>query len=123
MKTTSPSHSLDLSSHSAAAIVRQRVSENHNIRRCLATAALVLALQGTSSSQVPLIMNYQGRVDVGGVNFDGTGQFRFAIVDQGTNTSLQATATATVTSGFVTSIVVTDGGSGYTSAPTASFMK
>ena len=51
------------------------------------------------------------------MNFDGTGQFRFAIVDQGTNTSVQATATATVTSGFVTSITVDSGGSGYTSTP------
>ena len=116
MKTTSPSRSFN-SSHSAAASVRHRVSKNHKSRRWLATAAFIVALSGTSPAQVPQLINYQGRVAVAGVNFDGTGQFRFAIVDQGTNTSVQATATATVTSGFVTSITVTNGGSGYTSAP------
>ena len=29
----------------------------------------------TASAQVPGIINYQGRVTVGGTNFDGTGQF------------------------------------------------
>jgi hypothetical protein len=32
-------------------------------------------------AQVPGIINYQGRVVVGGTNFDGTGLFRFALVD------------------------------------------
>ena len=35
----------------------------------------------TSAQQVPGIINYQGRVTVGGTNFDGAGQFKFALVD------------------------------------------
>ena len=34
-----------------------------------------------ASAQVPQLINYQGRVAVSGVNFDGTGQFKFALVD------------------------------------------
>jgi hypothetical protein len=69
---------------------------------------------------VPNILNYQGRIAVRGVNFDGTGQFKFALVDGGTTTTPEtrtATGTAVVTSGFVTSITLADGGAGYTSAP------
>jgi hypothetical protein len=34
----------------------------------------------SSYAQVPGIINYQGRVGVGGTNFTGTGQFQFALV-------------------------------------------
>ena len=37
------------------------------------------------SAQVPGIINYQGRVSVSGTNFNGTGQFEFALVDRGNN--------------------------------------
>ena len=43
--------------------------------------ALVALLACTLHAQVPQILNYQGRVAVGAVNFDGAGQFRFALVD------------------------------------------
>ncbi len=33
-------------------------------------------------AQVPQMINYQGRVSVHGTNFDGTGQFQFALVDE-----------------------------------------
>ncbi|MBK8036912.1 MAG: hypothetical protein IPK22_07210 [Verrucomicrobiaceae bacterium] len=36
---------------------------------------------GTLHSQVPNLVSYQGRVAVGTVNFEGTGQFRFALVN------------------------------------------
>lgn len=39
------------------------------------------------SAQVPQIINYQGRVVVGGTNFDGTGQFQFALVNHGGSTN------------------------------------
>lgn len=71
----------------------------------------------TALAQVPSAISYQGRVQVSGTNFTGTGQFKFALVSPGTNTSRQATATATLTSGFITGISVTDGGAGYASAP------
>ena len=32
-------------------------------------------------AQVPQLINYQGRVAVGAVNFDGAGQFKFALVN------------------------------------------
>jgi formylglycine-generating enzyme required for sulfatase activity len=37
-------------------------------------------------AEVPRIVSYQGRIAVGTVNFDGQGQFRFALVDAGGNT-------------------------------------
>ena len=45
---------------------------------------LILAatfVSGTLRAQVPQLVNYQGRVAVNGVNFDGTGQFKFALVN------------------------------------------
>lgn len=60
---------------------------------------------------------YQGRVQVGGTNFTGAGQFKFALVSAGTNVTRQATAVAAVNSGFITSYTVTDGGAGYSSPP------
>ena len=35
----------------------------------------------TLHAQVPQLINYQGRVAVGTVNFDGSGQFKFALVN------------------------------------------
>lgn len=43
----------------------------------VALSALAAAAQG----QVPQIINYQGRIAVGGTNFNGTGQFKFALVN------------------------------------------
>src|SRR5687767_9617199 len=34
-----------------------------------------------TSAQVPQLINYQGRIQVGTNNFDGTGQFKFALVN------------------------------------------
>lgn len=35
----------------------------------------------TASAQVPQIINYQGRITVGGTNYDATGLFKFALVN------------------------------------------
>lgn len=87
---------------------------------------LLLSISGAffiiskANAQVPNIFNYQGRIAVQGVNFDGSGQFKFALVDGGTTTTpaaRTATGTAVITSEFVTSITLTDGGAGYTSDP------
>ena len=72
-------------------------------------------------AQVPALINYQGRVTVDGTNFNGTGQFQFALVDGGTELSRQATATANLTGGFVTSVTVNDGGAGYADVPAVGF--
>lgn len=47
----------------------------------LASALAALFLTGPLHAQVPILLNYQGRVAVGATNFDGTGQFKFALVD------------------------------------------
>lgn len=65
---------------------------------------------GGASALIP----YQGRVVVNGTNFNGTGQFKFALVTP----SIAATATAAVGGGSITSISVNTGGVGYQSPPT-----
>jgi len=94
-----------------------------SIRRLLATAFLALAV--TAAALVPNILNYQGLIAVRGVNFDGTGLFKFALMDGGTTTTpTTRTATAVVTSGFVTSApsvtTTVGGGSGATATAIAS---
>ena len=51
--------------------------------KTLIARTLILFLLGGSAlhAQVPQLINYQGRVAVGGVNFDGSGQLKFALVD------------------------------------------
>ena len=44
---------------------------------CLAASVF----SGPLLAQVPQLLNYQGRVSVQGANFDGAGQFKFALVD------------------------------------------
>ena len=82
----------------------------------LAVGGALLAT-GTVYAAGPDTLTYQGRVNVGGQVFSGNGQFKFALVNSGANLARPATATAVITSGFVTSINVTDGGNGYTSPP------
>ena len=42
---------------------------------------------GTTQAAVPQQLNHQGRVAVNGVNFDGTGQFKFALVNANGSTT------------------------------------
>ena len=44
----------------------------------------ILSLVTLASAQVPKMINYRGRVAVGdpAVNFDGTGEFKFALVNE-----------------------------------------
>lgn len=84
-------------------------------RLCLATTfSLVCAV---AFAGVPPTLHYQGKVTVDGEPFHGRGLFQFALVDGGTENVRGATATALVTNGFVTSVTVVDGGSGYDAAP------
>lgn len=86
----------------------------------LRALALVLTLTSTAlHAQVPQILNYQGRVAVGDppVNFDGSGAFKFALVQGGDNVSETATATTIVVNGFVVGATLNYGGRGYTTAP------
>lgn len=84
---------------------------------CLVLGFPVAAL----ADGVPHMLNYQGRVAVDGQNFTGTGYFKFALVDGGSNQHRTATAVATVSgSNRIASVTVTNGGSGYTTAPAVS---
>jgi N-acetylneuraminic acid mutarotase len=54
------------------------------IAKILICAGLVFMAQpwaGRLQAQVPPMLNYQGRVVAGGTNFNGLGQFKFALVD------------------------------------------
>jgi len=76
---------------------------------CLFTAVKPASAQNT-------VVTYQGRVQSGGNDFTGSGQFKFALVT-GINSATSATATANLSGQFVTSYTVTFGGSGYVIAP------
>src|SRR2546425_9985708 len=90
--------------------------------RLLLTAAVGLCspLFNPPARAQNTVLTYQGRVTANGANFTGMGRFKFALVTSA-NASQQATATATLTGGFVTSVTVVSGGSGYTSAPAVTF--
>lgn len=67
---------------------------------------------------------YQGRVEVDGVPFTGTGQFNFMLVSKNPFTTTPTAATASVTTldnGGIEFISISNFGSGYTSTPTISF--
>jgi len=84
----------------------------------LLTVITALTAAVGALAQVPSIINYQGRLSASGTNlFNGLGQFKFALVNGGTNLNWQATAVATVSGGFLTIIAVTDGGHGYGETP------
>ena len=51
------------------------------------TTLLIIALAIPVMAQMPRLLDYQGRIAVNGVNFDGDGWFKFALVDaEGTTT-------------------------------------
>lgn len=81
------------------------------------SALSLLAAAAPAVAQVPSLLNYQGRVTVSGTNFTGNGQFKFALVDGGTDKSRQATATAVVSNGKIVGIDLVFGGMGYATAP------
>ena len=49
--------------------------------RCALLRAAVLLLIPCTAHAVPALLNHQGRVAVNGVNFEGTGHFKFALVN------------------------------------------
>jgi hypothetical protein len=83
----------------------------------LPALALAASLPPSALAQVPSLLSYQGRVQVQGSNYTGTGRFKLALVNEGVNLNDTATARASVVLGQVSSITVSRGGSGYTSAP------
>jgi hypothetical protein len=83
--------------------------------RCGAAAALVIAVllfAGTARAQVPLLLNFQGRVAVGTTNFNGAGQFKFALVNTNGTTTFWSNNNSSVSGGEPTaavSLAVTNG--------------
>ena len=78
---------------------------------------LSLGLIHVSLAAVPGILNYQGKIATEGVNFEGTGNFKFALVDGGTALSQRATVIAELAYGFVVNASIDNPGSGYTDVP------
>jgi N-acetylneuraminic acid mutarotase len=56
-----------------------RITAMNTVRFALVLVAVFLA--SVVRAQVPQLINFQGRVAVAGMNFDGTGQFKFALVN------------------------------------------
>jgi hypothetical protein len=84
----------------------------HSILIWLTLAVSVIGLPAQNT-----VVTYQGRVQTGGSDFTGPGQFKFALVTV-TNKSSTATAVANPPSGgFITVITVTFGGNGYVTPP------
>jgi hypothetical protein len=88
--------------------------------KLLFAATFLLSSTVATIGQVPQLLNYQGRIAVNGTNFTGSGLFKFALVDGGTNLTRAATGIATNVSGFLVGVNITDGGAGYTTPPTVS---
>ena len=81
------------------------------LRFILRLLALLLCVS-TARAQVPQLIHFQGRVVVGTTNFDGTGSFKFALVDAtGATTywSNNGTSTAGSEPSAAVSLVVTKG--------------
>jgi hypothetical protein len=106
---------------------------NH-IRRFASLALAAILLAGTLRAQVPQLINYQGRVAVGALNFDGSGAFKFALVstnglttfwsNDGTSTAgSQPTAavTLTVTKGLYSVLLGDTSLAGMTAIPNSVF--
>ncbi len=89
----------------------------------LCFALTFAAVPSAWAQGVPHLLNYQGRVAVDGQNFTGTGYFKFALVDGGSDQNRTATATATVSaSNRISGVTITDGGSGYVTPPAVSIV-
>ncbi|WP_395736574.1 kelch repeat-containing protein [Prosthecobacter sp.] len=72
---------------------------------------LILAVCAVHA-QVPGLLNYQGRVAVGSVNFNGSGQFKFALVNSGGGTTFwsnDGTSTAGAQPAAAVTLAVTKG--------------
>ena len=78
---------------------------------------LLCWLYSSLLAEVPQLINYAGRISVNNVNYDGTGNFKFALLTENALNPVQATATGTVASGFLIGISVANSGSGYLEPP------
>ncbi|MDZ4289946.1 MAG: hypothetical protein U0984_18415, partial [Prosthecobacter sp.] len=76
--------------------------------RALALFFTVAVTVATVHAQVPQLINYQGRIAVGITNFDGAGQFKFALVNaDGTTTYWSNDGTSTAGSQPTAAVTLT----------------
>jgi hypothetical protein len=87
------------------------------LRFTIFLALLSLAYYPLHLSAQNTILAYQGSVQDGGTNFTGTGLFQFALVTSSNANQTAIAYAATPVSGFITTLYVTNGGSGYVTAP------
>lgn len=73
-------------------------------RTTIAAIAIVLSYS-TLHAQVPQMINYQGRAVVGSTTFDGSGQFKFALVDTAGTTTFWSNDNTSVSGSEPTSSV------------------
>lgn len=93
-----------------------KTPSSSTIARAAAVLLLAATLTGTASAEVPLTLAHQGRVAVGGVNYTGTGLFKFRLYAAPAALD-PAQLEVRLTDGAVTSVNVTHGGSGYPLPP------
>lgn len=90
---------------------REFSKDNMNRSFLIRTLSAFISIQlfyAPAHAQVPSILNYQGRVAVSGTNFDGTGQFMFALVSSsGTATYWSNDGTSTAGSQPVNAVSLT----------------
>ena len=82
--------------------------KTHIVSLVVAAVCSLGFLTAPASAQVPQLISYQGRVAVGTVNFDGTGQFKFALVNgAGTTTYWSNDGTSTAGSQPTAAVALT----------------
>src|SRR5438552_983723 len=74
------------------------------IRSLLVTLNL-FASMAALRAQVPQLINYQGRVSIGATNFDGSGQFKFALVNGSGSVSFWSHNGSSIAGGQPNSVV------------------
>ncbi len=83
-----------------------------NFLRLRTIAVILICLAPALPAQVPQLVNYQGRVATGNpaVNFNGSGQFRFALVNAAGNTTYWSNDGSSVNGSQPTTAVSLRGG-------------
>ena len=93
--------------------IHRSLSHRHRLANLFAPATITASAIAAPSG----IINRQGRIAVGGVNHDGPGHFKFALVGPLPETVSTAVGKAVENGGFVTAINVTEPSNGYLTAP------
>ena len=90
---------------------------NLSLLRCILAGATCLLTGFPALANVPLILNYQGRLTVEALPANGAAAFKFALSDAGTQASQVATGSVTVDSGKVVGVKLLTPGAGYLTPP------